>query len=116
MGMKIPYFIITQKWFHFSEQLIFAKNRNYDIFVYKKNLSAEVLVSENPILCMFFCSSLFFSGNMILYKEPQERNTEGLTGQKHLLKNTFKTFPFTAILKLATRSYARSTLQKRKPP
>lgn len=80
--MEVSHFIITQRWFHFSEQLLFAKNRNDDIFVYKENLSAEVFISENPILCMFFCSSLLFSGDMILYKEPQETNTEGLTAQK----------------------------------
>lgn len=80
--MEVPHFITTQQWFHFSEQLLFAKNRNYDTFVYKENLSAEVFISENPILCMFFCGSLLFSGDMILYKEPQETNTEGLTAQK----------------------------------
>lgn len=73
--MEVPHFIITQKF-------LFAKNSNYVIFVYKENLSAEVFISENPILCMFFSSSLLFKGDMILYKEPQETNTEGLTGQK----------------------------------
>lgn len=83
--MEVPHFIITQKWFHFTQQLIFVKNRNDDIFAYKENLSAEVFISENPILCMFFFSSLLFSGYMILYKEPQETNTEGLTGQNFFL-------------------------------
>lgn len=83
--MEVPYFITTQKWFHFSEQFLFAKIRNYDMFVYKENLSAEVFISENSVLCMFFCSSLLFGGDMILYKEPQETNTEGLTGQKHFV-------------------------------
>lgn len=80
-------------------------------FVYKENLSAEVFIPENPILCMFFSSTLLLSGDMILYKEPQDMNTESLTGQKHFY-NSLKTFSFTATLLLANRSYVRPAHNK----
>lgn len=73
-------------------------------------------MSDNPILCVFFWSSLFFDGDTIVYKEAQERNTKGLSGQKHFFKTASKTFPFTAILKPATRSYVRPSLQKKENP
>lgn len=73
------------------------KPETMTFFVYKENLSAEVFIPENPILCMFFCGTLLYSGDMILYREPREMNTEGLTGQK-LFLNSLKTFPFTATL------------------
>jgi len=111
--MKVPYFIITQKWFIFSEQLIFAKNRDNDTFVYKGNMSAEVLLSENPILCMFSCSSLFFSGDMILHKELRERNTEGLTGQNHFFKKCLQNISFSSYFKASYRELFETSLTKK---
>lgn len=109
VGMKVPYFTITQKQFHFYEEFIFAKNTNWHFWL-------VVLMSENSILYTFFCNILFFSGDTILHKEPQDSNTNGLAVQKHVFKNASKTFPFTAILKLATRSYERPTLQEKTKP
>lgn len=43
-------------------------------------------MSENPILWMFFWSSLFFDADTTVYKEAQERNTKGLSGQNIFLK------------------------------
>lgn len=63
----------------------------------------EGLTPENPILSMFFCSSLLFS-DMILCKVPQERNTEDLT-VKNIFYTASKTCPFTADATYFNASY-----------